>query len=85
MTLPITSCSRCRIGLSVFSALTLLSFAAAFFLFISDDFVVNGQVVPATDARFVVWRIGLTLAGMLFAWLSWLFFLRYREPHMEVA
>ena len=59
-------------GLFVFGALALFSFAAALFFFISDDFVIRGQVVPATDGRFVPWRVGLSLAGVFFVALAWL-------------
>jgi len=68
----ITSRSSLRIGLFGIGALALFSFAAVFFLFVSDDFVIQGQAVPATDARFVVWRICLSLAGLICAALAWL-------------
>jgi hypothetical protein len=72
MTSHLTSRFNWRIGLLVFGALALLSFAAALFMFVSDDFVLGGQVVPATDARIVVWRIGLGVVGVVFASVTWL-------------
>jgi hypothetical protein len=51
-------------------ALTLLSFVAALFMWISDDFVLDGQVVPATDARIFFWRITLSVACLVFASLT---------------
>ena len=72
MTLHITSRFNWRVGFFVFGAMTLLSFAAALFMFISDDFVIRGQVVPATDAGIVAWRIGLSAVGMAFTSLAWL-------------
>jgi hypothetical protein len=56
----------------VLFAFSLLSLAAALFMWISDDFVLNGQVVPATDARILVWRIALSVACIVFAGLTWL-------------
>lgn len=61
-----------RIGLVVFSALGLFLFAATLFFLVSDDFVIRGQIVPASDARFVPWRLGLSLAGVFSILLAWL-------------
>ena len=72
MTSHLTSRLTWRIGSFLFGALALLSLAAALFFFISDDFVIRGQVVPATDARFVPWRVGLSVAGALCIALAWL-------------
>lgn len=72
MTSHLTSRLSWRIGSFVFGTLALFSFAAALFLFISDDFVIRGQVVPATDVRFVSWRVGLSVVGVLTVALAWL-------------
>ena len=72
MTSHFTPCWSWWIGVLVFGALALISFAAAFFFFISDDFVIRGQDVPASDARFVPWRAGLSSAGLLSVVLAWL-------------
>jgi hypothetical protein len=79
-----TSRSSLRIGLFVFSALALFSFAAAFFVLISEDFVINGQVVPATDARLVVWRICLSPAGIVSAAWAWLCYRCCRRLRMGI-
>lgn len=60
----VTASLNWRIGSFVFGALALFSVGAALFFFVSDDFVIGGQVVPASDARFVPWRVGLILAGV---------------------
>jgi hypothetical protein len=72
MTSHLTSRLNWRTVSFVFGALALFSFAAAPFFFISDDFVIRGQVVPATDARFVSWRVGLSLAGVFSVASAWL-------------
>jgi len=69
---PTISYLNSRIGLYAFSTLALLALAAAFFMFISDDFVIRGQVVPASDATMVLWRNCLGLAGVCFGALAWL-------------
>ena len=80
MKTDVTSSSGWRIGFFVFGAMALFAFAAPLFLVISDDFVIRGQVVSATDGRFLVWRIGLALAGMVFATLAWLCYRREGKP-----
>jgi len=80
MTSHLTSRFTWRIGLFGFSILALFSFAAALFFFISDDFVIRGQVVPASDARFVPWRVGLSLAGVFSVFLAWLCYRQNRRP-----
>ena len=64
----------------MFGGLALLSFGAALFMLISDDFVIRGQVVPASDAKFVPWRAGLSLAGVFSVLLAWLCHRRSRKP-----
>ena len=54
-----------------FSALALLAFAAALFVLISDDFVVGGQIIPATDPGVLAWRSCLILAGVFSGILAW--------------
>ena len=69
-----------RTGVFVFGGLALLSFGAALFMLISDDFVIRGQVVPASDARFVPWRVGLSLAGVCSVLLAWQCHRQRRRP-----
>jgi hypothetical protein len=71
MTSHLTSRFNWRIGVFLFGAFALFLFAAALFFFLSDDFVIHGQVVPATDARFVPWRVGLSVGVVLSALLAW--------------
>jgi len=80
-----TSRSSWRIGLVVFSALALFSFAAALFVLASDDFVIRGQVVSATDARVVVPRICLSLTAMFSAALAWLCYRQSRKRDMGIT
>jgi hypothetical protein len=61
-----------RVGAVVFGAFGLLLFSATLFFFVSDDFVIRGQVVPGSDARFVPWRLGLSVAGLFSVLLAWL-------------
>ena len=79
MTSHLTCRLNWRIGSFVSGALALFSFAAALFFFISDDFVIRGQVVPATDARFVSWRVGLSVAGVFCVALTWLCYRQRRS------
>ena len=80
MTSHFTSSLNWRIGSFVFGALALFSFAAALFFFISDDFVIRGQVVAASDARFVPWRVGLSLTGVFSVLVAWLCHRQSRRP-----
>ncbi len=68
----LTSFFTRRIGSAVFGALGLFLLAVTLFIFVSDDFVIRGQVVPASDARFVPWRVGLSLAAVFSLLLAWL-------------
>ena len=71
--MPPLACSWTRrVGMFALGALALLLFAATLFFLISDDFVINGQVVPATGARFIVLPIVLAAAGTASATLAWL-------------
>jgi hypothetical protein len=68
-----------RIALLVFAALALLSFLTALFLLVSDDFVLGGKVVPASDPRILAQRIGASVACIVFAGLAWLCFRQNRK------
>ena len=78
-----TSHSSTRSGWRIATfALGVLAFfltVAALFVCISDDFVIRGQVVLGTDPRVAAWRICLSLAGVLFAALAWLFYRQSRR------
>ncbi len=78
MTSHLTSSFSWRVGSAVFGALGLLLLAATLFLVVTDDFVIRGQVVPASDPRFVPWRIGLSLAAVFSALFAWLCYRRGR-------
>jgi hypothetical protein len=52
------------VGSLAFAALALLLLLAAGFLWISDDFVLRGQVVPATNPKIMLWRFSFTLGGL---------------------
>jgi len=57
-------------GLFGLISLALFSFAGAVFFLVGDDFVLGGEVVPASDARILALRLGLGLAGLVFAILA---------------
>jgi ABC-type nickel/cobalt efflux system permease component RcnA len=68
-----------RVGMYVCGVLALLSFAAALFVFVSDDFVIRGQVVSAADSRVVMWRVSLSLVAILSAASMWFFYRQSRR------
>jgi hypothetical protein len=72
MTLHRASHFGWQVGLFGLITLALFSFAAAVFLFAGDDFVLGGEVIPATDARITSLRIGAIAAGIVSTVLAWL-------------
>ena len=62
-----------QIGKFVFGALAVLAFVTMGFVLISDDFVIHGQVVPASDSRVKMWWVSLGLVGLLSTALAWFF------------
>lgn len=75
--------SALRLGSRALALMALSLLAAAGFLWISDDFVLQGQVVPATDARIMLWRISLTLGGLLCGVTAFVCYQSYRALCQE--
>ncbi len=81
--------SRQPVGLAVafvvLCQIALLSIAGSILLWVSDDFVIGGQVVGASHPRIVFWQSCFTLAGIISVLLAWFCHNRLRKAPVQAA
>jgi hypothetical protein len=63
----------------VFGVLAFFLLAATLFCFLSDDFVIRGQIVSGTDSKVSVWRVCASLGSTVSGGLAWFFYHRSRR------
>ena len=66
-------------GLFGLITVALFSLAAAAFLFFSDDFVLGGEAVSASDTRLTLLRMGALALGIGATFLAWLCYRRMQR------